>query len=736
MADFNPQIPDVQARLEIPKPISEPMADKSKGIALQTAGTAIEGGTEVVDTGIKNTIKDSLYKQVDSERDDFSSALQTMKKMVQGSPLDANAQATDKDLMPDQPPPPPSGVQRGLSTVQSLQSGMDGNKISETMYYQRLNSIAKQMRSDYPGYRDYIDQEISKISGGNPANEYLKGMINDLNHGLANKNKDQEYYEKAIVNSGYDGAQTKVQQFRSGQIGIPEVQGWLAGNATRDGEIKRKEAAFTMSSKETADVAARAETLANGVAQEAATRYFYNSKYDQNNPASGTSSQIADQMTYLANHPEARDATAITNVGIQLQAHMARNSAEMLAYVNSTKTSDGRSLGQVLGPKRVQEILDANIHNFYDTQLKLLNDKETGLVASVQNTASQIGANKVLDILTHSQPATQQIAATAMALGKIMPQMSPELQMKILGGFPGTTDDLLKANNEQIKQMIAQTGGMTDTGQGKAYTFKEIRGQLSQGRAVTHAPASSEAEAIKRTLAAGSQALREKDPRIIDNAVTAFFDPSNRGSLNGIVDDGYDAGRGVIIKGRTGAFGDLTAPDISKNIYKRSNEGHTLGWENYKNWATGEATQMLTTMAQTWNKNEDDYAKNKYIHAGGDIPGVSGKIPDRTDHHFYWDTDKHQIGYMDLEGKPIDAQTSWRANPDMFAVRNANVVLGRLRDIALTEGTNPDAFLFRTMKDAGWSPRHVDAQGKSSINANIMKAVISGNTVPEPEKKQ
>lgn len=715
------------------KPISDLKADTSTAQTIQTLGKGLEEGTEVADRGIKDVIKDSLYKQIDSERDGFSSALQTMKRMVTGSPLDANAQATDKDLMPDQPPPPPSGVQRGLSTVQNLQSGFDGNKISETMYYQRLNTVAKQMRSDYPGYRDYIDQEVSKISGGNPANEYLKGMIQDLNRGLASKNKDQEYYEKAIVNSGYDNSQKMVEKFRSGQISIPQVQGWLAGNATKDGENKRATAAFEMADKQHSDLVSRAETVANTVAKDAATRYFYNSKWDQNNPSSGTSSQIADQLSDLANNPAHRDATAITNIGIQLQAHAARNSAETLAYLKSTKTSDGRSVYDVLGPKKSQDIIDSNIHSLYDAQLKLLTDEHLGLVGSVQNVAAQVGANKALDILTHSQPATQQFAQTAMALGKIWPNMSPDLQLKVLGTAPGITDDLLKANNEQNKQLIGQVGGTTDSGSGKVYTFNEVRKQLSQGRAVTHAPASSEAEAIKRTLAVGSQALREKDPRILDNAITAFFHASNRGSLNGIIDDGYDAGRGVIIKGRTGAFGDLTAPDISKNIYRRSNEGHTLGWEDYKNWATGEATQMLTTMSQTWNKNEDDYAKNKFIRATGDVTGGGGKIPDRTDHHFYWDTDKHQIGYMDLEGKPIDAQTSWRMNPDMFAVRNANVVIGRLRDIALTEGTNPDAFIFRTLKDSGWNPSNVDTQGKARINANIMKAVISGNTPPEPK---
>ena len=52
---------------------------------------------------------------------------------------------------------------------------------------------AKQLRAQYPGYREYIDQKVSEASGLPVANAYYKNLMQDINHQLmqiAGGNKD------------------------------------------------------------------------------------------------------------------------------------------------------------------------------------------------------------------------------------------------------------------------------------------------------------------------------------------------------------------------------------------------------------------------------------------------------------------------------------------------------------------------------------------------------------------
>lgn len=721
MAEFNPQFqsPD-QSFLGWSKPTGMPLADKSGAIATEALGKGIEGAVSLADTAVKGVIHDQLYQKIDKERDDFSDALTTVKNMAQGgNPLDANAQASNMDLMPDKPAAPPQAVNSGLTRIQNLQSAYNGNKLSETMYYQRLNSIAKDMRATYPGYRDYIDQEVSKITGGNPANEYLRSIIHDINTGAANQNKEYDYYEKQIINSGFDKSQQVLDRFKQDRD-ISYVQNWLAGNNERVSKLQQDKAGFEMSDKTRSDLAARAEITASRAAEHAATSYFFNRNLAPNDPTSRTSSQINDFLTDLSLHPEKRDPEAIRNLGTQLLGLKQRNLIETSSYLKGVKTKDGQSVYDILGPKKFNEIMTNTIGTLYDGLIQMTNDENLGLVHSTQNTVGDITNNKALSIL--KDPTIGGFTQTGTAVNKLMPNMSPDLYKEILKDYPNPGSQLLKANREQVKQIIGQTGGISNTAGGNVYTFNQAQGELDRMQGVTKEPDSTKAAAVNNILKAGTMALREKDPKIVDNAIAAFFDPSNRGSLNKFMDDYYDKARGVIVKGRTGAFSDLTDPSVTNNVWKRAHEGNGTAWEYYKGWARGEAVAGLTTMAQTWNLNEDKFAKQQFIHVAG-----QGELPTGTDHHFYWDTDKHQIGVTDVKGNVIDPETSWRFNPDLFAVRNANITLSRLKNIASTEGSNVDAFLFKTLKDAGWSPASVDQKGNARIDGNIMKAIILGH---------
>lgn len=728
MTTFDPQFSSSDPNyLGWSKSADTPKADQSLEIGLKAAGDIFDGGVEIADNAIKATIKDNLSKSLDSERQQFTDALTAVRGTAgKGNPADAMAGASDQDLMPDKGPAAPTPVSNGIQSVSNLQAAYAGNKLSETQYYSKLTAITKDMRSQWPGYRDYIDQEVSKITGGNPANEYIKSAINDINRSQTNAAKEQDYYEKAIINSGYDKADDVLKQFQQDH-NLNYVQSWLAKNTTAQQAVKSKLTDFQLTNAQNGDDQTKAENGANAVADHAATAFFFNRNIVIDNNSSISASDISDQLLKMGSNPGSIDAERVRTLGTQLQSLEARSRIDTMQQLRNTKNSDGRSIYDVLGPKKANDIVDGTIGKLYGAQHQMLADANVGLLFSTQNAASDMVNNNTFKVL--KDPSVGAVALTGATLNKLMPNLSPGFIENINGaykgangssavGAAGVASDLMKLAQQQKKQAVTQTGGSYAGNGGNIYTFKQFQDEQDRAQSVAGGTNQEKAAATKSFLGL-RQGLLEKDPRVVDNAITTFFDPSNRGTLNKYADDYYDPTRKVIVTGRTGAFQDLTSPDITKAVWNRANNGNGTGWEFYKSWARGEAIPALTTIAKTWNQNETQLANQQTIH------GTEGDMPSGTDHHFYWDTDKHQIGITDLKGSPMNIEDSWRLNPDIFAVRNANIMLRSLANIATTEGTNPEAFLFKTMKDAGWAPPSLDTKGTSTVSDRIIKAIVA-----------
>lgn len=704
MSDFNPQFNTPTPNyLRYSSSIQQPEADKSTGIALATLGTGMEEGAHLADTTIKEGIKDDIYAKVDTERDAFSSVLTSVKN-GSSNPMDARAEDRPDIMAQDNTTPVPDAISNGLSKLGNIQGALSGNKISETTYYQRLNSIAKDMRSTYPGYRDYIDSEISKITGGNPANEYVRSIIQDINRQTTNANKEQDYWEKKITDSGYDMADQVLDKFKQDHD-ISKVQQWYISNTQARDKISLAKSGFELASKNREDRINKAEDLAYKAAEHAATSYFFNRQLTTD---SQTSAQIADQMADVAVHPERRNDEVIRTIGTQLMMLKGRNEAETLQELRNTKTVDGKSVVSVvdvLGPKRVGEIVKENISNLYDTQLKLISDDQLGLAHGLQNAAGDSVNNTLYKIL--KDPSLNGRVVTAAALNKAAPNLSPQLTGDLIGG--GITDDILKFAQEQKRQALAQTGGKYAGANGNIYTFKQAQEEL--GQAGSSSNRSVPIQAYKSLLDV-RKAILEKDPKVVDNAITFFYEPTNRGTLNKFMEDYYDPNKRAIVQGRTGAFTDLTSPEITKAVWNRANNGNGPAWEYYSTWAKNEGAVSIRNAVGDLNTIEKEQT-------------ASGRYP-AFYYHISWNTEKHNVGIVDKSNQPVSLNPS---DPRFIGIRNMNKTLDSLSNIAKTEGSNVDAYLLKVMKDAGWSP----TKEVGGVPSNIMRALITGSAKPKPE---
>ena len=155
------------------RPITEPKANVSSEIALKGAGQAIKGGTELGIAGEENSIRNDIYQKTDQLNDQYIQRLSQADSLIGG------------DNKIDQPPKT-GPMQRLPGSLETLTAARDNGKMSETYYYQQIYNMAKQMRSQNPMFRDYIDNQFSRITKEQPANDLIKSLTGDINAYAAN----------------------------------------------------------------------------------------------------------------------------------------------------------------------------------------------------------------------------------------------------------------------------------------------------------------------------------------------------------------------------------------------------------------------------------------------------------------------------------------------------------------------------------------------------------------------
>lgn len=119
--------------------------------------TAVTG----LDTFFKERIRGEATAQVDSERD-------RTQNWLQGGDAPENVK---------------NSINANRTLVNNLSTAANQGQISQAYYQMRLDTIARDLRSRYPGYREHIDNVISDLTGGTPANK----IITDLFHSATGK---------------------------------------------------------------------------------------------------------------------------------------------------------------------------------------------------------------------------------------------------------------------------------------------------------------------------------------------------------------------------------------------------------------------------------------------------------------------------------------------------------------------------------------------------------------------
>lgn len=134
-------------------------------------GTLFSGIAEAVDTGVKEAdrhtqevIREEIFAESDKVLDEFGVG-------------DATSFQEDAEGGT----PRPQQLAMAGENLDRLQLAYEKGALKESHYWARMNSVVRQLRQRYPGYRAEIDDMVSSITGGKPANQLRNALFSEWN---------------------------------------------------------------------------------------------------------------------------------------------------------------------------------------------------------------------------------------------------------------------------------------------------------------------------------------------------------------------------------------------------------------------------------------------------------------------------------------------------------------------------------------------------------------------------
>lgn len=729
MASFDPQgqFGNDPSYLNYPRVVDMPATELSRPSSL-VAGLLGEGvkAAGVVDTAIKEGIKNKAYEQVDPQRDQFTSALESVKKQLDNgtlavgnrkSLLDANASA-------DETPDLPDGVSGGIDRIQQLAQayGAGSPKINDTQYSAATLSIAKQLRAQYPGYREEVDQAVSQASGLPVANSYYQNLMTDINRqlqqmktkkeadpvgGMMLKNMDVPGDPAASVpNMGvlYQMRQAQDPKYPGDAYVMKKISDWqnlqsqqkidAATRAELDGNKK------VQIENETKNVAARSNNLV--------------AHYIQDNLALAGMDSLRDLTNYFSQVAATGKYEGVPQGDTQVHERQIQlaNYRNMIYQQLKTQTVDSEG---VLGAKAVEDMRQTAMSPI-DGYLTLAGGKDANPPLALahmqrvkniqQDTLNNVLVNKDTGVATR-----QLLAARAIYGDQYFPQWIQNADPKIQESMQGLF---------QQEKLFAVQDAESTTGPLPKRTLID---------AVKHA---KEVQNPDPNLYSGFISIAQgiTDPKMPatmkDKLIEWGFQPKNQGLLNEFKQD-YRDKDGNLVPGKFAAFQRLFAPAMVSAVA----ESAKANPENYHNFRSMGETEFA-------NAFRGDLADLNKVMAKPYL-GV----------HFGWNSDNGHISLVDKNNRPVQKMERAMAveNPNQVYINGMLDTLDRVNRLGIDnltrvfsndptkpQGSDIGSYLLNTLQRSGFRPGENVTNASEGMARAIIKAKKPEATLEDIDK--
>lgn len=678
MAVFNPTVAPEEAPnyLGWSKAIEQPRPNQANELLYKGLGEAADQGINAINTGVKANIDDQIHTSVDDVRSQYTQNL-----------LDAKDSLIKNDGDPSQQIVPPN-VKTLPSTVGALQNARDNGKISETYYYQRLDTLAKDFRARYPGYREYIDQKISETTGVNPANAMVKSLIGDVDAAVTANKAQKDKIENLFNESAFvkmPNAAALRQAYHSGTISGDTVY-------KNFNMFQSNEHMYEVKKLQREDAAGDEKYMADQFKKD------WDAKLPQK-----SSDFFNNFSTVMGADPDSVNTPAkvmdlISDVS-QGKKHITDEQAQQLELiVQNGKTQfmasaykdasaldkNGNSFTKINGPEYTKKSIEDNAI-MYDRVGDALHNHDWGLAFTAMN-ANKAIASDTGNLMLHSSVGGFLSKLTAVnQLGG--PQFSKDLLDKGIGdGQLGLWKTWLQENQfDTILQTDLRTKGYPKT---ISDSMDEATGKGAKPpllRKIVDFP-----EQVITSKTASMEAKR--------NVAAATFSTANDPMLGKIAVDRTDD-KGRAIPGRYQAYLTYGSPEMAQSMAELGKRD-PKSFQNYQNW-------MENSFSTHLFRQEIQNMKDMKMPPGMEIG---------------WNDERNRFVVRDPKtGEDLLTKRTTNAAPDPF-IRNSlnriNMGLGGLENVAKYSGLQISPYLLKTMINAGYEPTGIAGQLQKAIAAS------------------
>lgn len=468
MAIFNPLVnPSNDPNwTNISRPISDLTVDKSKAIAISGAADLVNSGVKLADTLTKQSIDTDTREGVERLRDAYTDSLKGIRnaQLAASDPMNANA-----SLLPDTQgnQPPPAGLQNGLDRVKQIGTALaqnGGGKINDTLYTGALNSLAKQLRNSYPGYKNYIDDQIKSVSGVDPANAFMRNLMEDINRnveeGKTERNATRAMLRSAVSEGFHDVNGVSAAQILNGYdknvFDTAQVNRWY--NSARKLQFDMKTRADQRADRQGND----ADTaITAGKDLSTTTSQIVNQGWTTMTIGKGTdtAAKLFDYIQKNAGNPNVRDEKAQA-IGQQLVS--LRNAMFEQSWAAANEGGPNSILTKMGGDgDKAKKVIDSRLH-MMDLAIQMVFKGEWGAAYSHMNMNKAIVNDSTNLMYNAPDEEVRRYNRMVGAVNQMSPQAaSTFFKNSVLAGVPEKEKEFLKSvKMELLVQPDAEMGSL------------------------------------------------------------------------------------------------------------------------------------------------------------------------------------------------------------------------------------------------------------------------------------
>lgn len=148
--------------------------DRSLGVLFEGLAGVLGAGVQEADRQVQEDIREDVFAEVDAIQDEFGVGAATLlEEDVSRSPL-------------------PRELEQAGYTLDTMAEAAARGALKESHYWARMNSMVRQLRSKYPGYRAEIDQMVSGVTGARPANALRSALFSEYQSAASKETSDRE----------------------------------------------------------------------------------------------------------------------------------------------------------------------------------------------------------------------------------------------------------------------------------------------------------------------------------------------------------------------------------------------------------------------------------------------------------------------------------------------------------------------------------------------------------------